>query len=47
MNTCLSSLYLKICQLDSRHIRFLLTALAAFASGGVILALPIHGDIGG
>ncbi len=46
MNTCLSTIYLKLCQLDSRHVRFVLTLLAFAASGGVILALPIHGDVG-
>ncbi len=46
MNTCLSRLYLKLCQIDSRHIRLVLTILAVFGSGGVIMALPIHGDVG-
>jgi hypothetical protein len=46
MNTCLSNLYLKFCQIDSRHIRLVLTILAALGSGGVIMFLPIHGDVG-
>lgn len=45
MNTCLSNIYLKLCQIDSRHIRFVLTILA-FVFGGIALALPIHGDVG-
>ncbi len=47
MNTCLSSLYLKICQIDSRHIRMALVFLTLVASGGIVLGIPIHGDIGG
>ncbi len=46
MNTCLSSLYLKLCQLDSRHIRIALVALTLIG-GGMIMGIPIHGDIGG
>jgi hypothetical protein len=46
MNTCLMNLYLKICQLDSRHVRLILTILAALGSGGIIMALPIHGEVG-
>ncbi len=46
MNTILSSIYLKICQIDPRHIRLVLL-IFAFAAGGVIRALPIHGDVGG
>jgi len=47
MNTCLSSLYLKICQLDSRHVRMVLAFLTLFASGGILMGLPINGDVGG
>jgi hypothetical protein len=48
MNTCLSTIYLKICQLDSRHIRAALTLLTLLASGaGILGVLPIHGDVGG
>jgi hypothetical protein len=46
MNTFLSRIYLKICQLDSRHIRLVLTILAALGSGGYLMFLPIHGDVG-
>jgi hypothetical protein len=46
MNTCLSSIYLKLSQIDSRYFRLALTALMLFASGGVVLCLPIHGDVG-
>ncbi len=47
MNTCLSTLYLKLCQLDSRHVRLALVFLTLFASGGIIMGLPIAGDLGG
>jgi hypothetical protein len=47
MNTSLSSLYLKINQIDSRYIRLALMVLSLVASGGVILGLPINGDVGG
>lgn len=47
MNTCLSSIYLKISQLDSRIIRLALLTLAAVASGGALLGLPIAGDVSG
>ncbi len=47
MNTCLSTIYLKFCQLDSRHIRAAILVLTLIASGGGILGvLPIHGDVG-
>jgi hypothetical protein len=46
MNTCLSALYLKINQLDPRYIRLAFMVLTLVASGGVILGLPIHGDVG-
>ncbi len=46
MNTCLSTIYLKICQLDSRHIRAALMILTILASGGIVLGLPISGDVG-
>jgi hypothetical protein len=47
MNTCLSTLYLKLNQIDSRSIRMVLMVLTLVASGcGVILGLPIHGDVG-
>ena len=47
MNTCLSTIYLKLNQIDSRYIRLALMTLMVFASGGVILGLPIAGDVGG
>jgi len=46
MNTCLSVIYLKLNQLDSRYVRVALMALMLFASGGVICGLPINGDVG-
>lgn len=46
MNTCLSSIYLKLNQIDSRLIRLALMVLTLVASGGGILCLPIHGDVG-
>jgi hypothetical protein len=46
MNTCLSALYLKLNQLDSRYIRLALMVLTLTISGGVILGLPINGDVG-
>jgi hypothetical protein len=47
MNTCLSNAYLKFSQLDSRYIRLALMVLTLVASGGVILGLPITGDVSG
>ena len=47
MNTCLSALYLKLSQLDSRYFRLALTIIALAGSGGVILGLPIGGDVSG
>lgn len=47
MNTCLSTIYLKLCQIESRHIRMALVFLTLIASGGIVLGIPIHGDIGG
>jgi hypothetical protein len=46
MNTCLSNLYLKLVQIDSRYIRLTLMVLTLATSGMVILGLPIHGDCG-
>jgi hypothetical protein len=45
MNTCLSTLYLKVCKMDARYIRLALMVLA-ITGGSVILGLPIHGDVG-
>jgi len=45
MNTCLSVIYLKLNQIDSRFIRFAVLTMLAF--GGVILSLPMPGDVGG
>ncbi len=47
MNTCLSSLYLKLCQIDSRQIRLALIFITLLASGGIVLGIPINGDVGG
>jgi len=46
MNTCLSSMYLKISQIDSRFIRLGLMVLTLVATGGMLLGLPISGDVG-
>jgi hypothetical protein len=46
MNTCLSVVYLKLSKIDSRFIRLAIMTLTVFASGGVILGLPINGDVG-
>ncbi len=46
MNTCLSNIYLKLNQIDSRYIRIALLALTLVLSGGVVLGIPIHGDVG-
>jgi hypothetical protein len=45
MNTCLTNLYLTLSKIDSRYIRLAFMILA-LASGGVIMGLPIHGDVG-
>ncbi len=47
MNTCLSSIYLKVSTLDARYVRLALMVLTLVASGGIILGLPINGDVGG
>jgi hypothetical protein len=47
MNTCLSVIYLKLSKLDSRMIRMALLTLTVLASGGVLLGLPISGDVSG
>ena len=47
MNTCLSTIYLNICKLDSRHIRLAFVLLSLLGFGGGIMILPIHGDVGG
>ena len=47
MNTCLSTIYLKFSQLDSRIIRLALLFLTVIVSGGVVLHLPIAGDVSG
>ncbi|HSB65288.1 MAG TPA: hypothetical protein VLD65_01845 [Anaerolineales bacterium] len=47
MNTCLSTLYLKLSQIDSRHIRIALVFFSLLTSGGFIMSLPIAGDVGG
>lgn len=45
MNTCLSSLYLKLAQIDARYIRMAFLVLALVGMGGSIMALPINGDV--
>ena len=47
MNTCLSTIYLKLSQLDSRIVRLALLTLTLFTSGSVVLGLPISGDVSG
>ena len=47
MNTCLSTIYLKFSKLDSRYIRLALMVLALAASRGIIMGLPIAGDVSG
>ena len=47
MNTCLSNAYLKLSKLDSRYVRLALMVFTLVASGGVILGLPIMGDVSG
>ena len=47
MNTCLSTIYLRFCQLDSRIVRMTFALLTIFAAGGFVLGIPIHGDVGG
>jgi hypothetical protein len=47
MNTCLSNVYLKFSQLDSRYIRLALMVLTLLGSGIVIHGLPITGDVSG
>ncbi len=47
MNTCLSALYLKLNQLDSRYVRMIFMVFSMVVTGGVIMGLPIHGDVGG
>ncbi len=46
MNTCLSTIVLKLNKIDIRIIRIALMTLTLLASRGVILALPINGDVG-
>ncbi len=46
MNTCLSTIVLKLNKIDTRIIRMALLTLTLVASGGVILGLPINGDVG-
>jgi hypothetical protein len=46
MNTCLSNLYLKLSNIDPRIFRLALLTLTVVASGGIILGLPINGDVG-
>ncbi len=45
MNTCLTNLYLKLHQIDSRYIRLALI-IFSFIGGGYAMGIPIHGDVG-
>ena len=45
MNTCLSTIYLKLNQIDARYIRLALMVLTLVGMGGSIMALPINGDV--
>lgn len=47
MNTCLSTIYLKLSQFDSRYVRLATLTLALVLGGGFISYLPIAGDVGG
>ncbi len=47
MNTCLSDIYLKLVKVDPRYIRLVLVVASLVASGGVILGLPLPGDVSG
>ena len=46
MNTCLSSLYLKLSKIDTRYVALALMVFAIVASGGIVMGVPIHGDVG-
>jgi len=46
MNTRLSTVYLKLMKIDSRYIRLAFIVIAFAASRGIILGVPIHGDVG-
>jgi hypothetical protein len=47
MNTCLSNIYLKFAKFDPRYVRLVLMVVTLVASGGVILGLPLPGDVSG
>ena len=47
MNTCLSTIYLKLSQIDSRQFRLVMMFLSLIVSGGILMGIPIHGDVGG
>ncbi len=47
MNTCLSNVYLKLCQIDSRYIRLIIILLTAVGAGHILMGIPISGDVGG
>lgn len=46
MNSYLCNLYLRLTRIDSRYIRLALLVLAVAGTGGTILSIPIHGDVG-
>jgi hypothetical protein len=47
MNTCLSTLYLKLSHIDPRYIRVAFIFLTLMGLIGKTMALPISGDVGG
>jgi hypothetical protein len=47
MNTCLSSIYLKLNQIDVRFIRIALLTVVLLTTGGSLMGIPMPGDVGG
>jgi hypothetical protein len=47
MNTYFQQIYLKLNQIDLRHLRLAWLVIGLFVSGGMILGIPINGDVGG
>jgi len=46
MNAYFQNLYFKLNQIDLRHVRLAWLVIGLVLSGGVILGIPIHGDVG-